>query len=259
MKAIVLTYDKYRCLTNHMIHQYRRRWPDNPFTFRIPYQKLSGRNEADREYIRCPPDIKTTMLALLDGLDDQEWIFWCIDDKYPTSLDMCAIESIVGWIRDCNDPSADGVLFCRPRKLTRQKRLTGRQIGTSAGTTLLERKNYKCIWIHQFLRVKVLRHLFESFPDDIPDAKSMDRLKEHIEKPDDHRLFVTEDTLVVFGESTSRGMLTKNCYRSLQKQGLPLPDWHNGELAETNTHGKRPGRVARLLRNVVPTPVYRTS
>lgn len=252
MKAIVLTYDKYRCLTDHMIGQYQRLWPDNPFTFRIPYQKLAGNNEGDREYIKCASDIKSTVLALLDGLDDQEWIFWCIDDKYPISLDACSIQSIMGWITDTNDTSADGILYCRPKKLTKAKRLTGKLIKLDNGITLLERKDYKCIWIHQFLRVKVLRHLFESFPDEIPNAKIMDKLKEQVGKPDDHRLFVTEDTLSVFGESTTRGVITKNCYHSLQKQGLPLPDWHNGEPAEETIHGKNPGRRTGILRNLIP-------
>lgn len=259
MKAIVLTYDKYRCLTDHMIHQYQHLWPDNPFTFRIPYQKLSGRNEAGREYVQCPADIKSSVLTLLDGLDDQEWVFWCIDDKYPVSLEVSAIKSVMAWINEVNDQSADGVLYCRPKKLTKQKRLTGERMSTPYGTTLLERKNYKCIWIHQFLRVKVLRYLFEAFPDEIPGAKVMDRLKERIAKPDDHRLYVTGNTLSVFGESTMRGVITRNCYQSLQQRGLPLPDWHNGELAETNIHGKMPGRATKILRNALLTPTYRTS
>jgi hypothetical protein len=259
MKAIVLTYDRYRCLTEHMIHQYRLLWPDNPFTFRIPCQQLPDRNQAGREYIQCPPDIKSTVLALLDGLDDQEWIYWCIDDKYPVTLDVNGMESIMRWIDSTGNIQADGILCCRPKKLMKQKRLTGTRIRTSSGITLLERKNYKCIWIHQFLRAKVLKHLFKSLPDEIPDAKAMDGLKEQICKPDEHRLFVTAETLVVFGESTSRGMLTKNCYRSLQRQGLPLPDWYNGKLAGTNIHGKMPGRLARHLRNYRVTPARRTS
>ena len=259
MKAIVLSYDKYRRLTDHMIYQYRHLWPDNPFTFRIPYQKLSGKDETDREYVRCPSDIKSTVLALLDGLDDQEWIFWCIDDKYPLNLDIHGIQSVMGWISDVNDTSVDGILCCRPKKLTKQKRLTGKLLKPGNGMTLLERKNYKCIWIHQFLRVKVLRHLFESFPDEILSAKAMDSLKGHVGKPDDHRLFVTEGTLAVFGESTMRGVITRNCYQSLQEKGLPLPDWHNDKLAEANIHGDMPGRTTRMLRNLLLTSTHRAS
>ncbi|MDX1409276.1 MAG: hypothetical protein R3330_14115, partial [Saprospiraceae bacterium] len=191
MKAIVLTYEKYRRLTDHMIHMYAELWPDNPFTFCTPYQKVSGKNETGRNYILCPPDIKGTVRALLEGLDDQEWVYWCIDDKYPASINVRAMQSVYNWIHDVDNPSVDGVLCCRPKKLMKKKRLTGKRLVTDKGITLLERKNYKCIWIHQFLRVKVLRHLFESFPDHIPDAKAMDRMKDQTDKPVDHRLFVT--------------------------------------------------------------------
>jgi hypothetical protein len=259
MKALVLTYDRYRCLTEHMIHQYRRLWPDNPFTFRIPYQDLAGAHETDREYVQCPSDIKSTALALLEGLDDQEWVFWCIDDKYPVALDLPRVRAIMTWLDTTDDSSVDGILCCRPKKLMKQKRLTGTQVSITGGITLLERKHYKCIWIHQFLRAKVLKHLFAALPEEIPDAKTMDGLKEKICKPDDHRLYVSADTLMVFGESTSRGVLTRNCYRSLRRQGLPLPDWHNGKLAGANMHGKMPARLAGRLRNSLFSQARRTS
>jgi hypothetical protein len=33
MKAIVLTCDRYRALTEHMIRKYEELWPDHPFVF----------------------------------------------------------------------------------------------------------------------------------------------------------------------------------------------------------------------------------
>ena len=259
MKALVLTYDKYRPLTDHMIHKYGQLWPHHPFTFRVPYQQLAGNGEPNREYIQCPPDIKSTVLALFNDLDDDEWIYWCIDDKYPANLDVHGLESIMQWMHSDNDKSADSILCCRPKKLTKQKRLTGKLIRPYNGTTLLERKNYKCIWIHQFLRVKVLRHLFNSFPDKIPNAKVMDKLKRHIGKPNDHRLFVTEQTMAVFGESTMRGVITANCHHSLKSLGLPLPEWHNGEIAESSIYGKMPGRSIRTIRQFFPSLLGKTS
>jgi hypothetical protein len=259
MKAIVLTYDKYRRLTDHMIHRYRQLWPDNPFTFRIPFQQRSGTDSPGLEYLPSPPAIKATVLTLLQDLDEREWIYWCIDDKYPVHIDVPAMQSMLDWIRNRNDPLVDSILCCRPRKLTKNKRLTGREMQAGNGITLLERRNYKCIWIHQFVRVRVLRHLFESFPDEIPDAKAMDKLKGHVGKPGDHRLYVTERSLSLFGESTTRGVITKNCYRSLKKRGLPLPEWYNGKVASANIHGDMPGRRIRLLRELFPVALSRSS
>ena len=105
MKAIVLTYDKYRRLTDHMILRYRQLWPDNPFTFRIPFQQLPDTDSAGLEYIPSPPAIKATVLTLLQDLDDREWIYWCIDDKYPVHIDVPAMQSVLDWIRDRDDPA----------------------------------------------------------------------------------------------------------------------------------------------------------
>jgi len=221
-----------------MIHTYGKLWPDNPFSFRIPHQKLAGKNEHNREYISCPADIKGSILRLLSDLDDDEWVYWCIDDKYPDQLDVPGIRRVMEWMRTVDDTSVSGVLCCRPQKLMKQKHLTEEVIQLPGGINLLGRKNYKCIWIHQFLRVKVLKHLFESFPNVISDAKTMDHLKDQVEKPADHRLFVTDHSLAVYGESASRGVLTQNCYQSLLDNDMPLPEWHSGETEKENFLGR---------------------
>ena len=41
--------------------------------------------------------------------------------------------------------------------------------------------------------------------------------------PADHRLYVVETNLAVFGESTIRGRVTRNCAASLRALGLGAP------------------------------------
>ncbi len=95
MEAIVLTCDKYRSLTEHMIFQYGRLWPDHPFRFRIPCQTLIEPKSANREYRRCNPAFKSTILSLLEDLDDEQLIYWCIDDKYPIKLHLNRIRALL--------------------------------------------------------------------------------------------------------------------------------------------------------------------
>jgi len=249
MKALVLTYDRNRCLTDHMIYRYRLLWPDHPFTFRIPYQEDAGRGEANREYIKTPKNIKQTVLALLAGIDDEEWIYWCIDDKYPIALDLPRVKSIVEWI-GADDPAVSGVLFCRPEKLLKQKFLTGKVVRGTNGIKYLERRNYKKIWIHQFMRAGILRYLFESFPDAILSAKEMDHLKMRVTKPDDHRLFVTARNIATYGESTFRGMLTKNCHHSISASPLQLPAWYSDTVDKEIVIGKMPRPGLGALQNL---------
>src|SRR5438128_2331764 len=113
IKAIVLTYDRYRVMTQHLIVQYERLWPDHPFVFHIPYQELGGIDSERIKYLTSPADIKATVLHLLANIDDEEWIYWCVDDKYPIQLVTDKIASLIS--HAMRSPEVDGLLFCRCR------------------------------------------------------------------------------------------------------------------------------------------------
>ncbi len=226
MKAIVLSCDRYRAMTDHMIFKYAQLWPDHPFHFRVPFQDLAPTMAPETvEYRKCPSAIKTTALALLEDLDDEEWVFWCIDDKYPIKINVPRVEGMMRWLVSEEASGISGLLFCRCRRLWLKRSLTGESVIDGADNVYLGRKDYAQIWIHQFLRVKVLRHLFESFTDVITSARVMDELKERVEKPASHRIFVTRENHAVFGESTIGGALTLNCHASFVENGLTLPSW----------------------------------
>ena len=238
IRAIVLTCDRYRAITEHMIFQYDRLWPDHPFVFQVPYQELCGRDTERVKYLAAPSDIKGSILHLLAGIDDEEWIYWCVDDKYPIQLVTDKITSLIS--HAMHSPEVDGLLFCRCRATLNNPRLTlfPRKIKNSFGDVYLERKAWFQIWIHQILRAKVLRHLFTHLPDHIPSAKAMDDLKNEVPKLPGHRLFVTRENFAVFGESTRRGVITQNCYESMIAAGIELPEWFRHPDGEYVTLGK---------------------
>lgn len=225
MKAIVLTCDRYRAVTDHMIFKYDQLWPDHPFVFRIPYQELAGESTNRREYVKTPPAIRPTALGLIADLDDEEWIYWCVDDKYPIQLALEKIRAFVSGIQDLAD--ASGLLFCRSKALLRRadETLFPGERQDWAGETLLERRGWNQIWIHQMLRVKVVRYLFSQMPEQIASAKLMDHLKDEIPKPPELRLFVTKENFAVFGESTHKGTINQNCYDSIVQTEIELPKW----------------------------------
>lgn len=226
MKAIVLSCDRYRAVTDHMIFKYAQLWPDHPFHFRVPFQELPPTMAPEIvEYRKCPTEIKATVLTLLEDLDDEEMVYWCIDDKYPVKIDVPRVEAMLRWLGDAGAAGISGLLFCRCRRLWLQRFLTGESIVDDAQNVYLARKDYAQIWIHQFLRVKVLRHLFESFTDVITSARVMDKFKERIAKPVAHRVFVSRENHAIFGESTMGGVLTRNCQASFLENGLALPSW----------------------------------
>ena len=55
IKAIVLTYDKYRVFTDNMILCYEKLWPNHPFIFHVPYQELPPTIQTNKvKYIQSP-------------------------------------------------------------------------------------------------------------------------------------------------------------------------------------------------------------
>jgi hypothetical protein len=223
LPAIVLSCDRYHAFALHMMACYDEVWPSHPFTFHIPYQ--SDRVTGSRVVARStPPGIRATVLALIESMDDEAWVYWCIDDRYPTRLVQPAVDALTSVVQRDALPDVSGIMFCRWGKMwLPDSTVPGHERRTHFGLTLLRRRDYSQIWLHQFLRVKVLRHLFERLPEAVPQAIALDPLKHEVAMPDDHSLYVVEKNLAVFGESTTRGRITRNCSRSLRRIGVDAP------------------------------------
>src|SRR5439155_26127859 len=104
IRTIVLTCDRYRATTEHMIFQYDRLWPDHPFVFQVPYQELGGTDTDRIKYLTGPSHVKGTVLHILGEIDDEEWIYWCIDVKYLIKLVAGKIASLISQ----SNPTAEG-------------------------------------------------------------------------------------------------------------------------------------------------------
>ncbi|PHV64316.1 hypothetical protein [Cyanobacterium aponinum] len=227
MKAIVLTCDRYLTILDHTIQTYQNLWPSHPFTFRVPYQTYpSSLKEKYGDYIELipsPKQIKLTVKTLLEDLPDSEWIYWCIDDKYLVQIEEEKVNEITHHIQRIQDPQICGVSFCRARGLMNLNKNKNNTIRLSNNIELIQRVYYNQIWFHQFLRVKVLKDLFAIFPDHDFKAKEMDQFKHGVKVPPEQKLYVSNKNMVIFGESTTRGKLTKNCVSSMEKMGLEIP------------------------------------
>ena len=240
MKAIVLSCDKYVKITDHMIHTYQKLWPSNSFTFRVPYADypyfLKDKYGEKIELIQTEAAritqiegaelslIRATLLALLADIPDEEWVYWCMDDKYLVKIKEKDTNMVYDWVRNIKDASICGVTFCRCRCLLENKNLRANgKIVNNYKQVFIERKDYSQWWLHQFFRTKVLKKMFESFPDRPFPGREMDYFLAGKKIPPDQKLYVSEKNLVVFGESTWYGKLTWNCVNSFKKWGLEIP------------------------------------
>lgn len=234
MKAIVLTCDAYHPFCDHMIACYRELWPDNPFTFRVAYQNeskpLQNKFGSKIEMIQTPREIKSTVLELLHDLPDDEFVYWCIDDKYPLYLQVDAIAEMYQWLVHNNDTGVDGLAFCRGRALKKEAHLYLNDTLTFSDQHFIRRRNFNQFWLHQFFRVSVIRSLLEKFPDRDFVAKEMDtfilqnddaKLAEPI--PQQLKCYVSKDNNAVFGESTTSGKILSNCAENMCRMGISVP------------------------------------
>ena len=89
MKGIVLSFDPHLEIANLLVETYNRLWPECPFQFRIPFSHRDPSTifrAQNVEFISTTPDIRSTMENLLRDLPEHEFIYWCVDDRYPIEI-----------------------------------------------------------------------------------------------------------------------------------------------------------------------------
>lgn len=213
-----------------MMHTYGMLWPDHSFVFRVPYQtypiELKEKYGARIELVQSKKDIVPTLHTLLEGIDDEEWIYWCIDDRYPIFLDTEALSGISRWIATANIPDVAGIGFTYNGRDWSSANISQKEYAIKDDKRRIYYRltNYKVIWFHQFMRAKVLRGLAKNFPEGIRNAKEMDGYKDEAVLPETYKRYLLKKRLAAFGESSNRGMLTRNCLESMQKLKISIPD-----------------------------------
>lgn len=215
--ALILTFDRYHPFARHIIDVYDSVWSDHPFRFIVPYQEDRSSFEgipSDRiKFIKSDSEIKSTLLALVSEFEDDDLVYWCIDDKFPISLDKAIHENAIRYLAD--KPDIDGMLLCRTRTHWWRSRL-GKLIKLPQYSfDFFERNTLEQFWLHQFLRVKVLRFAIGLLGDEVVNAKDMDSYIPMANIEERFKLWVTDSSHISFGESTTRGEVTKNCYESI--------------------------------------------
>ena len=112
MKAILLSFDPHLEIANLVVETYNRLWPDCPFVFRIPFTDRDPRTifaAQNIEFIRTPLDIRSTMENLLRGLQEDEFVFWCVDDRYPIEiLNLSVLRAVYDFVAG-KPPSVDSI------------------------------------------------------------------------------------------------------------------------------------------------------
>lgn len=234
IRAVVLSCDRYHPYVYHMIKKYIDNWDSCPFVFCVPYnEKIPwwGKQFGDRVlFIKCESPFKDTVMSLIEGVDDEEWIYWCSCDQYMEWFDKNIFEAVHRETLKIKDTGVYGVVGHYLKKCGAKLIKSG---GDYVGDLLKEREPWKSskeitIWYHQYLRTKVLKHIFSVFKE--PEvAKKLDN--QLYKNKEDMYKFLGEGKYYGVcrkssecGESTSRGQTTLNCLESFKKEGIRVDD-----------------------------------
>lgn len=247
-------------IAEHMIDRYGTLWPGHPLRFRLPdgprARAVADLHPGSVETVPTPDGngtgrIRDAVLGLLSGIEDEQWVYWCIDDKYPVRLDAAAMDRLVDAIERIDDPGVSGLLPVRPRQRVDRARHDPDDRLRVESTWFLRRHGWGRIWLHQFVRAGLLRSLMEPMPEVIPAAKAMDGMIKVRALPAGRTVWTIERGIAVLGESTTAGALTRNCAKSMRERG-PLPAGYDVSTRAELYGGGRAAHAFRRLRAALP-------
>ncbi len=229
MKAIVLSFDKQAGFAELAYKKYMALWPKCPFEFLIPVNN-SAKYESFSFFSKCknvtlvdsPSDIRSTMNALLSDISDDEWVFWCIDDRFPIKiLDLPLLGAMVEMIESGNLDSLNGIKLFRWREDILEKTITINDMSFS----FQQPHTLFGFWLHSFVKSKVLKQIF--LTDElkqnykISDITSFFHPKSKIDVFEN--TIVPQNDILLMGEPCIEGELTVNGYKELKQNNCPLP------------------------------------
>lgn len=225
VKALVLTYDKQIGLAQLLVKKYVELGLAELFEFVVPINSDSAKfyNEhAQIKFVNCDSDILSTMKALLEQTNDEEWVYWAIDDRYPVKVKLDEFLSIHEAIGK-GEIQANGVKLLPWREPCTDEKSKFEQV------TLVKQKPYSMFgfWHHHYVKSKVLRAMFiEENPDGLNDIRLINNLhrdKNYLSFLED--VWVSDKPLVELAEPLFASKLTKNGLNDLRKYHCEVPSY----------------------------------
>ena len=207
-----------------MVAAYDELWPGHSLEFLVPYQSDNrSRSHVRRSrltFVRTGDSFQDTMLGLLKGMEQEDWVYFCIDDKFPTRLNVPVMSQVMQSVSERHDELDEvaGLAFTRARNAIRWPGISITRL-ECFGQQAYQRADLSNFWFHQLVRVKVLRAFFQSLPI-VSAAKEMDG---HLKTLNfGLRFMTTKKHNLSLAESTSRGRITSAALKSLNARGIAV-------------------------------------
>lgn len=210
MQAVVLSFDDRLPFCRLVVEAYRDVWPNHPFQFRVPYNdELPDWSYEEVTFIETPREPKETIINLLDGIDEDEFVYWASDDRYPVSVRGSVMDQVL-------DLVGIAPKWIDEIKLTAHgNKYTGNAFIQMAGVRF--RRQYrgapKGFWMHHFMRSGVLVEQFDS-----------DNWKV-INREMTGSVIMPDVSVLLQAEPTKQGGITRNAVSDMRKYGIDIPEF----------------------------------
>jgi len=260
VKGIVLSFDPHLEIANLLVETYNQLWPDCRFQFRIPFTDRDPRaifRAQNVEFISTPPDIRSTVKSLLCDLPEHEFVFWCVDDRYPIEIfEPAVLRAVRDFASDASgdvdsikltDLTVEGIegklqrfprrwcrqLFRRPdtQRVENDKTWRQREEGVArepafrlAGQGFFRQLGHpkNGFYMPQFTTPAFLKKFF--LASALPLKYSIRDFHRFLLSTNlEHKSYFPNTFLLSVGESTFRGRLSMVCYEQMLKFGLVPP------------------------------------
>ncbi len=161
MKAIMLSYDKNHKYCELTYRMYMNLWPECPYHFYIPWNECKPQyfiNQPNVTLVQCSSRIMPTMQALLAEIEDDDWVYWCIDDRFPVYIDRISMQQLHEHLHDYKEFD-----FVRPYYLAVVDRILARRSFKfhSSGEYIIQNIVHRWgYYMHHYCKAHMLKRIF---------------------------------------------------------------------------------------------------
>ena len=192
-----------------------------------------------RGICRVAPEIAATVLRLLQDIEDEEWVYWCSDDKYPIHFIVEKVTELLQYV--LTTPEISGLLFCRAPYSSGSTRP-----GVAFASTRYPGRRYPARAQRMVSNLdpsvpqsKGASFAFSQLPLKIPSAKALDGLKDQIRSRTNITCLSPSKTLRSLAKAPSEESLP-GIASSIRQTDIELPEWFQRSNGEWVTMGRLP-------------------